>query len=69
MATPRFTAKARLARAVRALRELHADGFTVDVIADIAVGDRLRPISAEERAAVRDLYIAELPPRLRPDAR
>lgn len=61
----------RIARYVRMLREMHAAGFTVDVMLELAFGPNL-PASthdAGERRIVLELYLEELPPAMRPPAR
>lgn len=57
----------RLARFVREVRSLHADGFTVGVLVDIAMADCAdRDMDDSERSMVRKMYVETLPASLRP---
>lgn len=56
----------KLGRAVRMLREMHELGFTVDLIAEIAMtGREARTRSAEDREIIKSVYLDALPPELR----
>ncbi|MER9471043.1 hypothetical protein [Mesorhizobium sp. M0520] len=55
-----------LVRAVRMLREMHDMGFTVEIIAEIAMtGREPRTHSPEDRETVKRVYLDSLPPELR----
>ncbi|MER8560139.1 hypothetical protein [Mesorhizobium sp. M0578] len=55
-----------LVRAVRMLREMHDMGFTVEIIAEIAMAGREpRTHSPEGRETVKRVYLDSLPPELR----
>lgn len=55
-----------LERAVRMLREMHDMGFTVEIIAEIAMtGREARTWSPEDRKIVKGVYLDMLPPELR----
>ncbi|WP_164783886.1 MULTISPECIES: hypothetical protein [unclassified Mesorhizobium] len=48
------------------LREMHELGFTVDLIAEIAMtGREARTRSAEDREIIKSVYLDALPPELR----
>lgn len=61
MTAPDPAARA-LGRYVRAIREMHDRGFTVDVIVDIALKDRPRRfVTTDEIVTIRRLYLEKLP--------
>lgn len=57
-----------LARNVRAIRRMHADGWTLSLLVEIALAGQPahRKISPEELEVIREMYIEALPKGLRP---